>query len=65
MISWTGTCQTLSTKDFYFSAGWIAVLGAIWLLVLSDYSDLESVLDRIEWATLLFFAALFVMMEVS
>ena len=46
-------------------AGWIAVLGAIWLLIISHYSDLESVLDRVEWATLLFFAALFVMMEVG
>ena len=46
-------------------AGWIAMLGAVWLLVLADNSDLESVLHRIEWSTLLFFAALFILMEVS
>ncbi len=37
----------------------------MWLLVLSDPTDLDSILHRIEWATLLFFAALFVLMEVK
>lgn len=46
-------------------AGWIPLLGAVWLLVLADHNDLDSVLDRIEWATLLFFAGLFVLMEVE
>lgn len=45
--------------------GWIAVLGAVWLLVLADVHEFEIVLHRVEWATLLFFAALFVLMEVS
>lgn len=44
--------------------GWIAVLGALWLLVLADIQDFEMILHRVEWATLLFFAALFVLMEV-
>ncbi|NXY71826.1 P protein, partial [Glareola pratincola] len=43
--------------------GWIAILGAIWLLVLADIHDFEMILNRVEWATLLFFAALFVLME--
>ena len=46
------------------SAGWIAVFGAVVLLVLSDTQDMEPVLHKIEWATLLFFAGLFVLMEV-
>lgn len=50
----------------YFACftGWIAILGAIWLLILADIHDFEIILHRVEWATLLFFAALFVLMEV-
>lgn len=45
-------------------SGWIAILGALWLLVLADIQDFEIILHRVEWATLLFFAGLFVLMEV-
>lgn len=45
-------------------SGWIAIFGALWLLVLADISDLESILHKVEWSTLLFFAALFTLMEV-
>lgn len=45
------------------SLGWTALLGALLLLILSDRQDMESVLARVEWSTLLFFAALFVLME--
>lgn len=45
------------------SLGWTALLGAILLLILSDREDMEAVLARVEWSTLLFFAALFVLME--
>lgn len=45
------------------SLGWTALLGAILLLILSDRHDLESILARVEWSTLLFFAALFILME--
>ncbi|XP_038674784.1 P protein [Scyliorhinus canicula] len=47
----------------HLDLGWIAMLGAIWLLVLADVQDFEIILHRVEWATLLFFAALFVLME--
>uniref|UniRef100_A0A8C3R899 OCA2 melanosomal transmembrane protein n=1 Tax=Cyanoderma ruficeps TaxID=181631 RepID=A0A8C3R899_9PASS len=47
----------------YLDLGWIAMLGALWLLVLADIHDFEMILSRVEWATLLFFAALFVLME--
>ncbi|XP_069899145.1 P protein-like isoform X1 [Dipodomys merriami] len=47
----------------HLDLGWIAILGAIWLLILADIHDFEIVLHRVEWATLLFFAALFVLME--
>lgn len=45
------------------SLGWTALLGALLLLILSDRQDMEAVLSRVEWSTLLFFAALFVLME--
>nr|XP_049707233.1 P protein isoform X1 [Helicoverpa armigera]XP_049707234.1 P protein isoform X1 [Helicoverpa armigera]XP_049707235.1 P protein isoform X1 [Helicoverpa armigera]XP_049707236.1 P protein isoform X1 [Helicoverpa armigera]XP_049707237.1 P protein isoform X1 [Helicoverpa armigera]XP_049707238.1 P protein isoform X1 [Helicoverpa armigera] len=45
------------------SLGWTALLGALLLLTLADREDLEPILHRIEWSTLLFFAALFVLME--
>uniref|UniRef100_A0A8C2LYJ7 Oculocutaneous albinism II n=1 Tax=Cricetulus griseus TaxID=10029 RepID=A0A8C2LYJ7_CRIGR len=47
----------------HLDLGWIAILGAIWLLILADTHDFEIILHRVEWATLLFFAALFVLME--
>ncbi|XP_028167088.1 P protein-like [Ostrinia furnacalis] len=45
------------------SLAWTALLGAILLLTLADREDLEPILHRVEWSTLLFFAALFVLME--
>lgn len=45
------------------SFGWTALLGAILLLILADREDMEAVLARVEWSTLLFIAALFILME--
>lgn len=45
------------------SLGWTALLGAVLLLILADREDMEAVLARVEWSTLLFFAALFILME--
>ncbi|XP_050358460.1 P protein-like [Nymphalis io] len=45
------------------SLGMTALLGAILLLTLADREDLEPILHRVEWSTLLFFASLFVLME--
>jgi len=42
---------------------WIAVLGATSLMVLADIENIEYLLHKVEWATLLFFAALFVLLE--
>ncbi|XP_072295468.1 P protein [Eucyclogobius newberryi] len=49
--------------SIHLDLGWIAVIGALWLLVLADIQDFEIILHRVEWATLLFFAGLFVLME--
>ncbi len=52
-----------SIPNLDLSLGWIAILGAILLLVLADRHELESIISRVEWSTLIFFAALFVVME--
>ncbi|XP_022703171.1 P protein-like isoform X2 [Varroa jacobsoni] len=52
-----------SIPELNLSLGWIAILGALALLVLADMEELEGVFGRVEWTTLLFFAALFVVME--
>ena len=38
------------------------MFGAITLLLLSDV-EVEGILNKVEWGTLIFFAALFVLME--
>lgn len=45
------------------SLDWAALLGAILLLILSDRRDIATILERVEWSTLLFFAVLFILME--
>lgn len=52
-----------SFPNLHLSLGWIAILGALLLLVLADLDDLEAIMARVEWTTLVFFAALFVVME--
>ncbi|XP_052675564.1 P protein-like [Crassostrea angulata] len=50
-------------NGMHIDLGWIAVIGAIFLLVVADIKEMENILHRVEWATLIFFAALFVLME--
>lgn len=45
------------------SLGWTALMGTVLLLILIDRTDLEAILARVEWSALLFFAALFVLIE--
>ena len=65
----TCTCSTISNELFYQShcldlpTGWIAIFGALMLLILADIQELEGILNKVEWGTLLFFAGLFVLME--
>lgn len=47
----------------HLSLGWSALVGAMLLLILADEEDIETVLSRVEWSTLLFFACLFTLME--
>ena len=45
-------------------SGWIAVIGAIALVILADIKNMEELLENVEWTTLVFFAGLFVLMQV-
>lgn len=38
-------------------------MGAVLLLILCDRKDMDAILARVEWSALLFFAALFVLIE--
>ncbi|XP_046615982.1 P protein-like [Neodiprion virginianus] len=52
-----------SIPNLNLSLGWTALLGVLLLLVLADKKDLDGFLARVEWSTLIFFAALFILME--
>lgn len=45
------------------SLGWSALIGILFLLIISERDDMDAILHRVEWPTLLFFAAMFVLME--
>lgn len=52
-----------SVPESNLSMGWAAFLGALLLLLSADEESVEGVFARIEWSTLIFFGALFIMME--
>nr|AOW69278.1 pink-eyed dilution-like 2 [Diaphanoeca grandis] len=52
-----------SLPSLHLDLGWIAILGAISLLLISGIQNIEELMMKVEWATLLFFAALFVLIE--
>lgn len=52
-----------SVPQIHLDLGWIAIIGAMALLLVADIHDLDHVLERVEWGTLMFFAALFILME--
>ncbi|XP_012265153.2 P protein [Athalia rosae] len=52
-----------SIPNLNLSLGWTALLGVLLLLVLADTEDLDGLLARVEWSTLVFFASLFILME--
>lgn len=46
------------------SLEWAAILAAWLLIIMDNRRDFESILDRIDWGTLIFFGSLFVLVEV-
>eukprot|EP01002_Notosolenus_urceolatus_P002784 NODE_1731_length_1317_cov_9.432177_g1441_i0.p1 GENE.NODE_1731_length_1317_cov_9.432177_g1441_i0~~NODE_1731_length_1317_cov_9.432177_g1441_i0.p1 ORF type:complete len:428 (+),score=101.94 NODE_1731_length_1317_cov_9.432177_g1441_i0:3-1286(+) len=47
----------------HLGLAWIAILGAMAHLLVAGVNDIEAVLEKVEFATLFFFAALFILME--
>lgn len=45
------------------SVAWCALLGTLLLLIITFRDDMDALMHRIEWTTLLFFAAMFIIME--
>lgn len=43
--------------------GWVALIGVILLLIISGKNNFEELIAKIEWTTLLFIAAMYVVME--
>ncbi len=54
-----------STEIFSTELGIVSIMAAILLLLFADVQDLEDVLHKVEWDTLIFFACLFVLIKVS
>lgn len=54
----------LYTNLIYASVGWIAILAALLTLSLINLEDLESVISRIDWGTMLFICSLYILMNV-
>ena len=42
---------------------WVALIGATILVVVVDTKEIHSVIQMVEWDTLLFFSAMFIMVE--
>ncbi|XP_063987100.1 P protein-like [Diachasmimorpha longicaudata] len=52
-----------SLPTLHLTLGWTALLGVLLLLIIADAQDLDGILARVEWSTLIFFASLFILME--
>lgn len=57
----------LLNKGFVFLKLYLlaCLVGTVFLLILADRREIEGILGRVEWSTLIFFSALFIVMEVS
>eukprot|EP01102_Stenamoeba_stenopodia_P012402 TRINITY_DN3917_c0_g1_i1.p1 TRINITY_DN3917_c0_g1~~TRINITY_DN3917_c0_g1_i1.p1 ORF type:complete len:721 (+),score=114.64 TRINITY_DN3917_c0_g1_i1:72-2234(+) len=49
--------------ELHLSMAWIAIIGAMIHMLVAGVKDIEEVLEKVEWGTLLFFGALFVLMH--
>ncbi|XP_063726467.1 P protein-like isoform X2 [Symsagittifera roscoffensis] len=52
-----------SAPFIHADLGFIAFTGSLMLMVLANEDDIETLIEKIEWTTLLFFGSLFVLME--
>ena len=69
MLKVSGTILFLVVLNFFLhpithiAVSWIALVGAVIMLLETDRHDLEAPLEHVEWTTLLFFAGLFVLVH--
>ncbi|MEZ8078181.1 MAG: ArsB/NhaD family transporter, partial [Candidatus Poseidoniaceae archaeon] len=47
----------------HIAVSWVALLGAVLMLLATDRHEIEESLEHVEWTTLLFFAGLFVLVH--
>ncbi len=69
MLKVSGTILFIVVLNFFLhpithiAVSWIALVGAVIMLLATDRHDLEAPLEHVEWTTLLFFAGLFVLVH--
>lgn len=69
MLKVSGSILVLVIINFFLhpithiAVSWIALVGAVLMLLATDRHELEEPLEKVEWATLLFFAGLFVLVH--
>jgi Na+/H+ antiporter NhaD/arsenite permease-like protein len=69
MLKVSGTILALVVLNFFLhpithiAVSWIALVGAVLMLLATDRHELEKPLEHVEWTTLLFFAGLFVLVH--
>lgn len=69
MLKVSGAILILVVLNFFLhpvthiAVSWIALVGAVVMLLATDRHDLEQPLEHVEWSTLLFFAGLFVLVH--
>ena len=69
MLKVSGTILVLVVLNFFLhpithiAVSWIALIGAVVMLLATDRHELEQPLEHVEWTTLLFFAGLFVLVH--
>ena len=69
MLKVSGAILLLVVVNFFLhpithiAVSWIALVGAVLMLLATDRHELEKPLEHVEWTTLLFFAGLFVLVH--
>ena len=69
MLKASGTVLTLVILGFFLNpvihipVSWVALVGAVVMLLVTDPHELEEPLEKVEWTTLIFFAGLFVLIH--
>ena len=69
MLKTSGTVLALVILGFFLNpilnipVSWVALIGAVLMLLVTDPHDLEEPLEKVEWTTLIFFAGLFVLIH--